>query len=204
MRVNERIRVTPIRLIGAGGEQVGIIPTREALDRARDAGLDLVEVAPNSRPPVCRIMDFGKYKYELSKKDKLAKKKQHSFQLKEMRYRPKIDEHDFVFKTKHVKEFLEDGSKVRVFMMFRGREMAHVEFGRTIIDRIITELAPIASVDVAPKLEGNTMSMVLTPKPEVLRKVAASKVGLKKKEPKDKELENIDEVESVTDTGTEE
>lgn len=204
MRVNERIRVTPIRLIGAGGEQVGIIPTREALDRAREAGLDLVEVAPNSRPPVCRIMDFGKYKYELSKKDKLAKKKQHSFQLKEMRYRPKIDEHDFMFKTKHVKEFLEEGSKVRVFMMFRGREMAHVEFGRTIIDRIVTELAPVATLDVAPKMEGNTMSMVLTPKPEILRKLQASKAPQKKKDVKDKSTEKSEEIESVADTGTEE
>jgi translation initiation factor IF-3 len=121
-----------------------------------------------------------------------------------MRYRPKIDEHDFVFKTKHVKEFLEDGSKVRVFMMFRGREMAHVEFGRTIIDRIVTELAPIATVDVAPKLEGNTMSMVLTPKPEVLRKVQALKVGGKKKETKEKDLSNVEEIEAVTETGTEE
>jgi len=205
VRVNERIRVSPIRLIGANGEQVGIIPTREALDRARESGLDLVEVAPNSRPPVCRIMDFGKYKYELSKKDKLAKKKQHSFQLKEMRYRPKIDEHDFVFKTKHVKEFLEEGSKVRVFMMFRGREMAHVEFGKVIIDRIITELAPIASVDMPPKLEGNTMSMVMTPKPEILRKVAASKTGAKKKETKESTPAVKEEAqEAVAETGAEE
>lgn len=203
MRINERIRVSPIRLVGANGEQVGIIPTREALDRARESGLDLVEVSPNSRPPVCRIMDFGKFKYELSKKDKLAKKKQHSFQLKEMRFRPKIDEHDFMFKTRHVKEFLEDGSKVRVFLMFRGREMAHVEFGRVIIDRIITELASVATVDVAPKLEGNTMSMVLTPKPEVLRKVAAARSSVKKKEVK--ESAAIEETpEPVAETDTEE
>ncbi len=200
MRINERIRVSPIRLIGANGEQVGIIPTREALDRARDSGLDLVEVSPNSRPPVCRIMDFGKFKYELSKKDKLAKKKQHSFQLKEMRFRPKIDEHDFMFKTRHVKEFLEEGSKVRVFLMFRGREMAHVEFGRVIIDRIITELASVATVDVAPKLEGNTMSMVLTPKPEVLRKVAAAKSGVKKKEVRESAIEETPEPVAETDT----
>jgi len=190
VRVNDRIRVTPVRLIGAQGEQVGILPTREAMDRARELGLDLVEVSPNSRPPVCRIMDFGKYKYELSKKDKLAKKKQHSFQLKEMRYRPKIDEHDFVFKTKHVREFLEEGSKVKVFVMFRGREMAHIEFGRVVIDRIIAELTAIASLDMPPKLEGNTMSMVLTPKPEVLRKAQASKVSAKKKD--DREVETVE------------
>jgi translation initiation factor IF-3 len=158
------------------------VPTREALDRARELNLDLVEVAPTSRPPVCRIMDFGKFKYELAKKDKLAKKKQHTFHLKEMRYRPKIDEHDYQFKTKHVREFLEEGSKVKVFMMFRGREMAHVEFGKEIIERVIAELTPIAVLDVPPKLEGNTMSMVLTPKPEVIRKAQAHKVAVLKKE----------------------
>ena len=98
--------MSPVRLIGPEGEQIGILPIGEAMDRARDYGLDLVEIAPTSRPPVCRIMDFGKYKYELAKKDKAAKKKQHAFQLKEMRYRPKIDEHDYQFKTKHVREFL--------------------------------------------------------------------------------------------------
>lgn len=149
-------------------------------------------------------MDFGKYKYELSKKDKLAKKKQHTFQLKEMRYRPKIDEHDFVFKTKHVREFLEDGSKVKVFVMYRGREMAHIEFGREVIERIMKELAPIAIVDVQPKLEGNTMSMVLTPKPEVLRKAQALKVGAKKKElkPVDVEQPEESEVEEQSDSST--
>lgn len=164
------------------------MPTREALDRARDLGLDLVEVAPNSRPPVCRILDFGKYKYELSKKDKQAKKKQHTFQLKEMRYRPKIDEHDFLFKTKHVREFLESGSKVKVFVFFRGREMAHTEFGRKILDRVMTDLADVALIDLAPKQEGNNMSMVLSPRPEVIRKAQASKVVVPRKE-----LSEVDE-----------
>ena len=118
--------MSPIRLIGPEGEQIGIVPTLEALNRARDLGLDLVEVAPQSRPPVCRILDFGKYKYELAKRDKIAKKKQHTFQLKEMRYRPKIDDHDFNFKLNHIREFLMEGSKVRAFVMFRGREMAHI------------------------------------------------------------------------------
>jgi translation initiation factor IF-3 len=167
--------VSPVRLIGPAGEQVGILPTREALDRAHELGLDLVEVSPNSRPPVCRIMDFGKYKYELSKKDKLAKKKQHTFQLKEMRYRPKIDEHDFDFKTRHVREFLESGSKVKVFVFFRGREMAHIEFGRKILDRVITELSDVALVDMPSRLEGNNMSMVLSPKPEVVKRAQSGK-----------------------------
>ncbi|UCC45850.1 MAG: translation initiation factor IF-3 [Candidatus Zixiibacteriota bacterium] len=163
VRVNTRIKVSPVRLIGPSGEQIGILPIGEALDRAREQGLDLVEVAPNSRPPVCRIMDYGKYKYELAKKDKISKKKQHSVQMKEMRYRPKIDDHDYRFKTNHVREFLESGSKVRVFVMFRGREMTHQEFGRRILDRVRGELEDIAQVDVEPKMEGYTMSMILSP-----------------------------------------
>ena len=116
------------------------------LERAVDMGLDLVEVSPNSNPPVCRILDYGKYKYELAKKDKLSKKKQHTMQMKEMRYRPKIDEHDFQFKTKHVREFISDGSKVKAFVMFRGREMAHTEFGRKVLERLAEELKDIANI----------------------------------------------------------
>lgn len=171
--MNDRIRISPVRLIGVDGEQVGIVPTSEALQRARELELDLVEVSPNSRPPVCRIMDFGKYKYELSKKDRAAKKKQQSTQLKEMRYRPKIDEHDYSFKTKHVRSFLEAGNKVKAFVMFRGREMAHVEFGRQILSRLSEDIADVATVDVAPSLEGNRMSMILSPRPEVLKKAQA-------------------------------
>jgi translation initiation factor IF-3 len=154
-------------------------------------GLDLVEVSPNSKPPVCRILDYGKYKYELAKKDKLAKKKQHSFQLKEMRYRPKIDEHDFQFKTKHVSEFIEAGSKVRVFVMFRGREMAHTEFGRDVLDRVAETLKDITVIESPPKLEGRNMSMTLSPTPEVLKKLKDSR---KKK----------DEEETTKETKTEE
>ena len=156
-------------MIGPGGEQVGILPTSEALDRARGYGLDLVEVAPDSRPPVCRILDYGKFKYELSKKDKAAKKKQHTFQMKEMRYRPKIDSHDFNFKTRHVREFLMSGSKVRVFVMFRGREMAYTEYGHKILDRVAEELADIATVETNPKMDGRNLAMVLSPKPDILK-----------------------------------
>ena len=162
-------------MIGPEGEQIGIVPTSEALSRARELGLDLVEVSPNSRPPVCRILDFGKYKYELSKRDKIAKKKQHTFQLKEMRYRPKIDDHDFDFKLNHIRGFLAEGSKVRAFVMFRGREMAHIEFGRAILDRLVKETADIANVDMVPTQEGNTMNCVLSPKPELLKKLSAQK-----------------------------
>lgn len=158
-------------MIGADGEQIGIIPTNEALARAHEQGLDLVEVSPTSRPPVCRILDYGKYMYELAKKEKTAKKRQHSFQLKEMRFRPKIDEHDFAFKTKHVREFLESGSKVKVFVMFRGREMAHIEFGRKVLDRVIEELKNIALVEVEPKMEGRNMNMILGPRADVLKRL---------------------------------
>ncbi|HWR82330.1 MAG TPA: translation initiation factor IF-3 [Candidatus Deferrimicrobium sp.] len=168
--MNYQIRMSPVRLIGPEGEQIGIVPVKEALDRARELGLDLVEVSPTSRPPVCRILDYGRFKYELSKKDKAAKKKQHSFQMKEMRYRPKIDDHDFEFKTRHVREFLESGSKVRTFVIFRGREMAYVELGRKILDRLAQDLASIAIIEAPPKLDGKNMSMVLIPKPEILRK----------------------------------
>lgn len=122
-------------------------------------------------------MDFGKYKYELSKKDKIAKKKQHTFQMKEMRFRPKIDDHDFTFKTKHIREFLESGSKVKAMVLFRGREMAHIEFGRALMERVIGELADVAMIDMPAKLEGNSLSAVLAPKPEVIRKAQATKVA---------------------------
>ena len=173
-------------------------------------GLDLVEVSPNSRPPVCRILDYGKYKYEIAKKDKLSKKKQHTMQMKEMRYRPKIDEHDFQFKTKHVREFLEDGSKVKAFVMFRGREMAHTEYGRKVLDRLAEELKDISVVDAPAKQEGRKMIMVLSPNAEVLRlkkiKDAAQAKQDKDKKPKrdaensnpniqSVEPENVDEIE---------
>jgi translation initiation factor IF-3 len=163
------------------GEQIGIIPTNEALDKAREKGLDLVEVAPNSRPPVCRIMDFGKYKYEQSKKEKSAKKKQASTQLKEMRYRPKIDEHDYQFKTNHVRSFLESGNKVKAFVLFRGREMAHVEYGRELLNRLAEEMSDIAQVDVNPTMEGNRMSMILTPYSDIVKKAGKEKAIAKEK-----------------------
>ena len=158
-------------MIGVGGEQVGILPVKEALDRARDANLDLVEVSPNSRPPVCRIMDYGKYKYEQSKKARLAKKKQLTVELKAMRYRPKIDDHDFQFKTRHVREFLLQGSKVKVFVMFTGREMAHTEYGRKLLDRVTEELSDICIVGQEPKMEGRRLNMILAPKPQVIKEL---------------------------------
>ena len=148
---------------------------KEAQERARELDLDLVEISPNAQPPVCRIMDYGKYKYELAKKDKEAKKKQHAFQLKEMRFRPKIDSHDYGFKSKHVREFLESGSKVRAFVMFRGREMSRVEYGRKILERLTEDMADIAVVDMSPKMEGRKMNMILSPRPDVVKKAQEAK-----------------------------
>ncbi len=187
--------MSPVRLIGPDGDQLGIVPTEQALERAREHGLDLVEVSPNSRPPVCRILDYGKYKYELAKKDRLAKKKQHSFHLKEMRYRPKIDQHDFDFKTKHVREFIEAGSKVKVFVMFRGREMAHTEFGRNILDRVAEELKDISHIENEPKLEGRTMTMILGPNPDVIKKMKDRRAAKLAEEQKTKEQRSSDPVE---------
>ena len=176
------------------------MPTSEALSRAREVGLDLVEVSPNSRPPVCRIMDYGKYKYELSKKDRAAKKKQHIFQLKEMRYRPKTDEHDYQFKTKHVRAFLESGSKVKAFVLYRGREMAHIELGRKILDRLVEDLADIANVDVPPKMEGRHMNMILSPKPDILKRASAGKTKPRRAE---EEAEAEEKDKKASDAGSE-
>ncbi|HEQ98682.1 MAG TPA: translation initiation factor IF-3 [candidate division Zixibacteria bacterium] len=164
MRVNSRIRAPQVRVIDTDGSQIGILPTREAVEKAYEKGLDLVEVSPNAKPPVCRILDFGKYKYEQSKKAKAAKKKQHTVQLKEMRYRPKIEEHDYNFKTRHVKEFLLQGFKVKVFVEFRGREMAHIEFGKKIMERLQEDLSEVAVVEQRPKMEGRNLIMIVMPK----------------------------------------
>lgn len=137
---------------------------KEAQQMAYDRGLDLVEVSPTAKPPVCRILDYGKYKYDLSKKEKAARKKQHTVQLKAMRYRPKIEEHDFQFKTKHVRQFLLDGFKVKVYVEFRGREMAHTEFGKRVLDKVQEELSDISTTEQKPKMEGRRLGVILMPK----------------------------------------
>jgi translation initiation factor IF-3 len=148
------------------GEQLGIIPVDEALRIAEEKGYDLVEVAPTARPPVCKIMDYGKFKYEQAKKDRDARRKQHNVQLKEIRYRPNIEDHDFEFKTNHVVEFLREGNKVKATVMFRGREMTHTEHGRQVLDRVAAQVQGegLANVESPPKLEGRNMSMILAPK----------------------------------------
>jgi len=148
-------------VIDFDGSQIGILPTREALRLANERGYDLVEVSPNARPPVCKIMDYGKYKYQLSKKEKVSRKKQHIIQMKEMKLRPKIEEHDYQFKAKHIREFLAEGNKVKVFVVFRGREMVHREFGTRILERLQDDLSDVGTVQQPPKLEGRNLTMIL-------------------------------------------
>ena len=163
-RVNRQIRISPVRVIADNGDQLGVLTIDEAIAAANERGLDLVEVAPLARPPVVKIMDYGKFKFEQAKAARAAKKKQHVIHLKEVKYRPGIDEHDFDFKTRHAREFLEDGNKVKVTMMYRGRQMAHIELGREVLDRVAQELKDIGKIEQEPKLEGRNMSMVLAPK----------------------------------------
>jgi len=151
-------------VIGADGTQLGIMEVDQALAQAQALGLDLVEVAPLARPPVVRIMDYGKYKFEMAKQARLAKKKQHVIQLKEVKYRPGIDDHDFDTKTRHARRFLEEGNKVKVTLMFRGRQIAHPELGRAVVDRVATELADIGKIESDAKMEGKSMTMILSPK----------------------------------------
>ena len=143
---------------------MGILDLESALTAAQEQGLDLVEVAPMARPPVVRIMDYGKFKFEQAKQARIAKKKQHVIQLKEVKYRPGIEEHDFETKTRHARRFLEEGNKVKVTMMFRGRQIAHPELGRVVVDRVSTELSDVAKIESEAKMEGKSMTMILTPK----------------------------------------
>jgi translation initiation factor IF-3 len=158
------IRVREVRVVGQDGSQLGIMVTAEALQLAEEQGFDLVEVAPNEKPPVCRIMDYGKYKYQQSKRLQQAKKKQKVISVKEIKLRPKTEEHDYQFKSVHVRRFLQDGHKAKVTVVFRGREMAHTELGRRMLDRIVEDMGDISTVEQMPRQEGRNMSMVLSPR----------------------------------------
>ncbi|MDQ4065056.1 MAG: translation initiation factor IF-3 [Actinomycetota bacterium] len=168
LRVNDRIRSEKVRVVAADGSQVGILDTQEALKLAEDADLDLVEVAPQADPPVARIMDYGKYKYEQAVKQKEARKKQSQIVVKEMKMRPKIDRHDYETKKGHVVRFLRQGAKVKITIMFRGREMSHMELGRKLLDKLATDVTDIAKVEVPPKVDGRNMTMVLNPLKEAI------------------------------------
>ncbi|MDR1956905.1 MAG: translation initiation factor IF-3 [Treponema sp.] len=164
LRINEQIRVREVRLIRDEGEQQGIIPTLEALAIAKAQGLDLVEVAPQAVPPVVKILDYGKFKFENEKKVRDSKKKQKLLKLKEIRMQPKIDEHDIEFKSKHVREFLAEGNKVKVTVRFRGRELAHTELGLEVLKDVLKRLEGDYVMDKVPTMEGRFMSMVISPK----------------------------------------
>ena len=165
MRINEEIHIREVRVTSATGEQLGIMQTRDALRLAEEQHLDLVEVAPKARPPVCRIMDFGKYRYEQQKREKEAKKKQKVITIKEVKLRPNIEQHDFDVKLKNALRFVEEGNKVKVTIMFRGREMSHQELGRDVLDRVAECMKDKVQIERGAKVEGRNMTMVLAPKP---------------------------------------
>ncbi len=163
VRVNEQIRISPVRLIGDQGEQVGIVTLEQARERAAETGLDLVEVAPDARPPVVKLMDYGKFRYEEARAAKEARKKQHTIQIKEVKFRPGIEDHDYEFKVRHARRFLEEGNKVKLTMMFRGRQVTHSELGREVLMRVTRDLEDVGDVESRPSFEGRTMHMVLAP-----------------------------------------
>lgn len=164
MRRNELIRAREVRVIGSEGDQLGIMPRNDAIELAREAGLDLVEVAATSDPPVCRIMDYGKFKYEQQKKKADAKKRQSVIQIKEIKVRPKTDDHDYETKLRHVRRFLEDGDRCKVTVFFRGREIVHKDRGLAILERMVQDLADVAKMEQEPRAEGRTLQMLLVPK----------------------------------------
>ncbi|MBC6441225.1 MAG: translation initiation factor IF-3 [Rhodospirillales bacterium] len=163
-RANEDIHVPQVRLIGADGSQVGVVNIQAALRAAEDSGLDLVEVSPNADPPVCKLLDYGKYKYEAQKKANEARKRQKTFDVKEVKMRPSIDDHDYDVKMRAMNKFLGEGDKVKVTIRFRGRELAHPEIGRRLLERIRDDSDEIAKVESMPKMEGRQMIMVMAPK----------------------------------------
>jgi len=162
-RTNERIREDEIRLIGADGENVGVVSPSRAMEMAEQVGLDLVEISPNASPPVCKIMDYGKYKYEQQKRESEARKKQKIIEVKEIKFRPNTDTHDYEVKMRSVVKFLENGDKVKITLRFRGREMAHQDLGRSLLERVAVDIEGIGKVENMPKMEGRQMIMIIGP-----------------------------------------
>jgi len=177
LRINEEIRIREVRVTGANGEQLGIMQTKDALKLAEDQHMDLVEVAPKARPPVCKIMDFGKYRYEQQKRDKEARKKQKVITIKEVKLRPNIEQHDFDVKLKNAQRFIEEGNKVKVTVMFRGRELSHPELGTVILNKMSDALGDSVNVERTAKLEGKNMTMILSPKAQKSKKSTIAKGG---------------------------
>jgi translation initiation factor IF-3 len=166
--------VPEVRVIGADGSQLGVLQTHDALRMAEEAGLDLVEVSPKSVPPVCKIMDYGRFKYEKSKKDKAARKHQSTVTLKEVKFRPKTDDHDLAFKVRNIKRFLEEGNKAKLLIIFRGREIVHPETGHAVLKHVLKELGDLAQVEQQPGMDGRRMTMVIGPKVGVVSRPAVA------------------------------
>lgn len=166
LRINEEIRAKEIRVVSGDGEQLGIMPVKEAIKLAQEKGLDLVEVAPTAKPPVCRIMDYGKYRYEQSKREREARKKQKVIEIKEVRMTPKIETHDFQVKVRATLKFLNDGDKVKAIIRFRGREIVHADLGKTLLMQLFESVKDHAIMEREPKIEGKNMIMILAKKPE--------------------------------------
>ena len=162
-RVNEQIRISPVRLIQDDGEQIGIVSMDEARERATERKMDLVEVAPEARPPVVKMMDYGKYRYEAQRAARESRKKQHVIQVKEVKFRPGIEDHDYKFKLRHARRFLEEGNKVKLTMMFRGRQVTHPEIGREVLIRVAGDLEDLGKLETSPSMEGRLMSMIVAP-----------------------------------------
>lgn len=181
LRINRQIRAPKVRLIGPDGAQIGILATRDALVKAQEMNLDLVEIAPNAQPPVCKIVDYGKYRYDQTKREKESKKAQHQVKVKEVKLKPNIDDHDFETKFKQSRHFLEKGNKVKVSCFFRGREMAHPELGQKVVEKFCLGMEDIATVESPPKLSGRSIICVLAPGSG---KPGAGKAGQKKLAPK--------------------
>ncbi|MFO7273394.1 MAG: translation initiation factor IF-3 [Bacillota bacterium] len=172
LRVNEMVRAREVRLIDENGEQLGVFSAREALRIAQERGLDLVEVAPNAKPPVCRLMDYGRYKYEQAKREREARKKQKVITIKEVKMRPNIDDHDFAVRQRQAESFLRSGDKVKATIMFRGREVVHAQLGKEVLDRLLESVKDICVVERPPRLEGRNMVMILAPKANLEPKAA--------------------------------
>jgi translation initiation factor IF-3 len=171
-RINAQIQAPQVRVVGPDGEQLGILPIAEALEKSRGYNLDLVEVAPNADPPVCKVMDYGKFRYQQQKRSHEAKKKQTVIHVKEVKIRPKIDEHDYQFKLQHVKRFLNDGNKAKISVGFRGREIVHKDIGKKLLERFIEDTRELGEIESMPKMEGRNMTVVLVSKTQKTDKKA--------------------------------
>ncbi|HHY35656.1 MAG TPA: translation initiation factor IF-3 [Firmicutes bacterium] len=187
LRVNEEIKVREVRLISPEGEQLGVVPIRQALEMARERNLDLVEVAPQAKPPVCKLMDYNRWKYEQQKRQREAKKKQRVQDVKELKMRPVIDDHDFNVKAKSARRFLMEGDKVKAVIMFRGREIVHLQLGQRVLERLYDSIKDVGAVERPPKLEGRNMVMVIAPRP-VHKQPAPGKAEVQEPVPEEKEL----------------